>query len=132
MSNGEEGRFRRAVRRLTAETTELDAEELQKRGEHVGATPLVDCRRDEITMRRSPVTVFGTVRAITIRPRAGVPALEAELYDGSGSVTLVWLGRRTLAGVDAGRQLRATGRLTTAEGRRLIYNPRYELVAVDA
>jgi hypothetical protein len=61
-----------------------------------------------------------------------VPALEAELYDGSGSVTLVWLGRRTLAGLAAGRQLRATGRLTTAEGRRLIYNPRYELVPVDA
>lgn len=125
MSHGEEGRIRRAVRRLTAETTELDAQELQKRGEHVGATPLVECRD------RAPVTVFGTVRAITIRPRAGVPALEAELYDGSGSVTLVWLGRRTLAGVAAGRQLRATGRLTTSEGRRLIYNPRYELVAVD-
>jgi hypothetical protein len=126
VSNGEQGRFRRAVRRLTAETTELDAEDLQKRGEHVGATPLADCRD------RAPVTVFGTVRAITIRPRAGVPALEAELYDGSGSVTLVWLGRRTLSGVAAGRQLRATGRLTTTEGRRLIYNPRYELVAVDA
>ena len=126
MSNGEEGRLRRAVRRLTAETTELDAQDLQKRGEHVGATPLVECRD------RAPVTVFGTVRAITIRPRAGVPALEAELYDGSGTVTLVWLGRRTLAGVAAGRQLRARGRLTTAEGRRLIYNPRYELVAVDA
>jgi hypothetical protein len=125
VSHGEEGRIRRAVRRLTAETTELDAQELQKRGEHVGATPLVECRD------RAPVTVFGTVRAITIRPRAGVPALEAELYDGSGSVTLVWLGRRTLAGVAAGRQLRATGRLTTSEGRRLIYNPRYELVAVD-
>jgi len=126
VSNGEAGRFRRAVRRLTAETTELDDEALKKRGEDVGATRLVDCRD------RSPVTVFGTVRAITIRPRAGVPALEAELYDGSGSVTLVWLGRRTLSGVAAGRQLRATGRLTTAEGRRLIYNPRYELVAVDA
>jgi len=126
VTNGEEGRIRRAVRRLTAETTELDAEDLQKRGEDVGATLLVDCRD------RSPVTVFGTVRAITIRPRAGVPALEAELYDGSGTVTLVWLGRRTLSGIAAGRQLRATGRLTTAEGRRLIYNPRYELVAVDA
>ncbi|HET7529573.1 MAG TPA: OB-fold nucleic acid binding domain-containing protein [Mycobacteriales bacterium] len=126
MSGSEEGRLRRAVRRLTAETTELDAEDLQKRGEGVGATPLVECRD------RSPVTVFGTVRAITIRPRAGVPALEAELFDGSGTVTLVWLGRRTLAGVDAGRQLRASGRLTTGEGRRLIYNPRYELVPQDA
>jgi hypothetical protein len=41
----------------------------------------------------------------------------------------VWLGRRTIAGLGTGRRLRATGRITTSEGRRLIYNPRYELVA---
>jgi len=122
----DEGRLRRAVRRLTAETEELDAEELQKRAEHHGAKRLVDCGD------REPVTVFGTIRAITIRPRAGVPALEAELYDGSGTVTLVWLGRRTIAGLAAGRQLRATGRISATEGRRVIYNPRYELIAVDA
>jgi OB-fold nucleic acid binding protein len=123
---GDEGRFRRAVRRLTAETDQLDAEELQKRAENAGATAVADCAD------RAPVTVFGTIRAITIRPRAGVPALEAELYDGSGSVTLVWLGRRTIAGVVAGRQVRATGRISSNEGRKVIYNPRYELIASDA
>jgi hypothetical protein len=75
--------------------------------------------------------VLGTVRAMTIRPRAGVPALEAELYDGSGTVTLVWLGRRTISGLGPGRQIRATGRITKSEGRKLIYNPKYELTAVD-
>ena len=119
------GRFRKAMRNLTTETTQLDAEHLQKQAADCGATSVADCRD------RIPVTVFGTVRSMTIRPRAGVPALEAELYDGSGTVTLVWLGRRTIAGVGPGRQVRATGRITTAEGRRLIYNPRYELTAVD-
>jgi hypothetical protein len=118
-------RLRRAMRNLTAETTELDAEHLQKQSVDSGATSVADCRD------RMPVTVFGTVRSMTIRPRAGVPALEAELYDGSGTVTLVWLGRRTIAGLGPGRQVRATGRITSAEGRRLIYNPRYELTAVD-
>ena len=119
-------RLRKAMRNLTAETTQLDAEHLQKQAADSGATSVIDCRD------RMPVTVLGTVRAMTIRPRAGVPALEAELYDGSGTVTLVWLGRRTIAGMGPGRQLRATGRITTSEGRRLIYNPRYELTAVDA
>ena len=119
-------RFKKAVRNLTAETSELDAEDMQRRAESVGATVVARCGD------RMPVTVFGTVRALTIRPRAGVPALEAELYDGSGTVTLVWLGRRTIAGLGPGRQLRATGRITTAEGRKLIYNPRYELTPVDA
>ena len=118
-------RFRKAMRNLTAEKGDLDAEQLQRQAADSGATSVADCRD------RVPVTVFGTVRAMTIRPRAGVPALEAELYDGSGTVILVWLGRRTIAGVGPGRQLRATGRITTAEGRRLIYNPRYELTAVD-
>lgn len=117
--------FRKAVHSLTTDAAVLDAEDLQNQVEKSGATTVARCGD------RVPVTVFGTVRSMTIRPRAGVPALEAELYDGSGTVTLVWLGRRTLAGVGPGRQVKATGRITTAEGRRLIYNPRYELVAAD-
>src|SRR3954452_15015829 len=125
MGDDEPGRFRRAVRRLTAETQELDDQDLQKQSEDRGAKEVSDCRD------RTGVTVFGTVRAVTIRPRAGTPALEAELYDGSGVVTLVWLGPRTLTGGGPGRQLRASGRITTNEGRRVIFNPRYELVASD-
>jgi hypothetical protein len=119
------GRLRRAVHRFTAQTEELDAEDLQRQAQELGATPVARCAD------RVPVTVFGTVRSLTIRPRAGVPALEADLYDGSGMVTLVWLGRRTIAGISPGRQLRATGRVSSHEGRRLIYNPRYELIAAD-
>jgi hypothetical protein len=122
----EPGLLRRAVHRLTTQAHDLDAEDLQRQGDRIGATPVSAC------VDRTPVTVFGTVRALTIRPRAGTPALEAELFDGSDVVTLVWLGRRTIAGIDPGRQLRATGRITSAEGRRLIYNPRYELLSADA
>jgi hypothetical protein len=122
----EPGRLRRAVHRLTTQAHTLDAEDLQRQGDKVGATRLSAC------VDRTPVTVFGTIRSLTIRPRAGAPALEAELFDGADVVTLVWLGRRTIAGLDPGRQLSASGRITTGEGRRLIYNPRYELVSSDA
>jgi hypothetical protein len=119
------GLLRRVMHRITAEPQELDAEDLQRQGDEVGARPVTDC------VDRTPVTVFGTIRSLTIRPRAGTPALEADLYDGSGVVTLVWLGRRTISGVEPGRQLHASGRITSHEGRRLIYNPRYELVAAS-
>jgi len=122
----EPGLLRRAVHRLTTQAHDLDAEDLQRQGDRIGATPVSAC------VDRTPVTVFGTVRALTIRPRAGNPALEADLFDGSDVVTLVWLGRRTIAGIEPGRQLRASGRITSAEGRRLIYNPRYELLSADA
>ena len=58
---------------------------------------------------------------------AGAPTLEAELYDGSGSLTLVWLGRKRVPGIEVGRVLTATGRLGLREGGRVLYNPRYEL-----
>jgi DNA/RNA endonuclease YhcR with UshA esterase domain len=53
--------------------------------------------------------------------------MEAELWDGTGTVTLVWLGRRDIAGIEPGRKLVVHGRMTTLKGQRAIYNPRYEL-----
>ena len=53
----------------------------------------------------------GTLRTVTLRPRGGVPALEAELYDGSGTIVLVWLGRRRITGIEPGRSIQVIGRL---------------------
>jgi DNA/RNA endonuclease YhcR with UshA esterase domain len=53
--------------------------------------------------------------------------MEADLFDGTGSVTLIWLGRRNIAGVQPGRRIVVHGRLTNIRGRRAIYNPSYEL-----
>ena len=50
------------------------------------------------------------------------------MRDGSGSVTLVWLGRRQIPGIDPGRTLKVWGRISCHEGKRLLYNPRYELM----
>lgn len=73
------------------------------------------------------VVVRGMVRAVTVRPRNRVPALEIELYDGSGSVSVVWLGRRRIPGIDPGRTMVVHGRLTETDGHLTIFNPRYEL-----
>lgn len=77
---------------------------------------------------RTPVRLRGTLRTVTLRPRGGVPALEAELYDGTGTLTLVWLGRRRIAGIGPGRAIEVSGRIGSHDGDRVIYNPRYELL----
>ncbi|WP_239456395.1 OB-fold nucleic acid binding domain-containing protein [Nocardioides solisilvae] len=77
---------------------------------------------------REPVLLRGSLRTVTLRPRGGVPALEADLEDGTDVVTLVWLGRRRIIGIEPGRSLSAAGRIGVHEGRRIMYNPRYELV----
>jgi len=76
---------------------------------------------------RSRVRIQGTLESVSLRPRGGVPALEAELYDGSGSLTVVWLGRRSIPGIDPGRCLLVEGRIGRSSGAPVMFNPRYEL-----
>ncbi|MEZ0089582.1 OB-fold nucleic acid binding domain-containing protein [Streptacidiphilus sp. EB129] len=120
------GMLRRMFGRLSASNEELQAEELQaeeqrRRAVDAGCTPIAACQD------RQEVTVTGTLRAVTLRPRAGVPALEAELFDGTDALDVVWLGRRAIAGIEPGRRLVAHGRVSHARGRRVLFNPRYEL-----
>jgi hypothetical protein len=122
----EPGRFRRALSRLAADEMELESRELANESSSAGATHVSQCSVG------APVCVAGSLRAVVLRPRAGVPTLEAELYDGTGTVTLIWLGRRRIRGIDPGRQLVARGRLTRHDGRETIYNPSYELRAASA
>ncbi|GAA1960441.1 hypothetical protein GCM10009798_20080 [Nocardioides panacihumi] len=77
---------------------------------------------------REVVRLRGTLRTVTLRPRGGVPALEAELFDGTGLLTVVWLGRRHIAGITPGRSLQVQGRIGVHDGVRTLYNPRYELI----
>ncbi|MCQ0009999.1 MULTISPECIES: OB-fold nucleic acid binding domain-containing protein [Actinomadura] len=115
------GGLRRFLRRMAAGKAELEAEELQKSADDEGATPISDCAA------RKRHCVAGTLRTVTLRPRGGAPALEAELYDGTDVVNLVWLGRRKIAGIDPGRRLRAEGLVSEQDGRKVMFNPRYEL-----
>ena len=109
------------LRRLTSSRAELEAEDLQKSSDVEGATPIRNCEG------RRRACVAGTLRTVTLRPRAGTPALEAELYDGSDVITLVWLGRRRIAGIEPGRLIRAEGLVSKQDGRKVMFNPRYEL-----
>jgi hypothetical protein len=76
---------------------------------------------------REHVIVNGVLRTVTLRPRGGVPALEAELDDGSGVITVVWLGRRRISGVDPGRSVTVAGCIGRQGGVPIMFNPRYEL-----
>jgi hypothetical protein len=49
------------------------------------------------------------------------------LYDGTATVTVIWLGRRKIAGIRPGVELIVSGRIGVVDGDRVIFNPRYEL-----
>ena len=115
--------LRRFFERLTASEAELDAEELQRDAARCGAMPAGDCQRGQV------VSVSGRLKTVAYTPRTNLPTLEADLYDGSDVVTLVFLGRRSIAGIEPGRQLTARGRIAIRDDRKVIYNPFYELEA---
>ncbi|MGH3913340.1 MAG: OB-fold nucleic acid binding domain-containing protein [Pseudonocardiaceae bacterium] len=121
MSSAAPGYWRRLVRRLTVDTAELDADELSRRVEQSGARRASECVCGEA------VTVLGRLRSVELCPRAAVATLEAELFDGTEGITLVWLGRRRIPGIETGRTVRASGRLAVRDGRKVLYNPYYEL-----
>ena len=93
------------LHRLTADANALDAVELQS------------------------YDSAGRLRAVVYNPRVNVPTLEAELFDGSAAIDLVWLGRRRINGIEPGRWVMVKGRVGVHEGRHAIYNPWYELRA---
>lgn len=115
--------WRDRLRRALASTGELEADgELVEAALH-GTAPVADCRS------REQCTLSGVLRSVRYAPRDAAPELAAELYDGSGSVELVWLGRREIAGIEPGRRLLVSGRVSESEHRLVMYNPAYTLLA---
>jgi primosomal replication protein N len=79
-------------------------------------------------MRRPPrVRVSGTVRRLRAGSPAGLPMLQAELGGGADRITVVWLGRTRIAGIEPGRALAVEGMLSQQRGRKIMSNPRYDL-----
>jgi hypothetical protein len=80
---------------------------------------------------RQPARVAGRVRSVRIQPWAGTPALECSLVDSSGEVlTVVFLGRREVAGIRNGTKMVVDGVVGAHRGRLAMLNPIYELLEV--
>jgi hypothetical protein len=54
--------------------------------------------------------------------------LQVEIWDETGGVTLNFLGRREIAGLEVGMEVRAEGMGGEEEGSLTILNPSYELL----
>lgn len=117
--------FRKLLQRLTTTDAELDRERLRQFCTDLpGVSPI-----GEVEPRRE-FTVAGEISSLRIVARAGSPSLEATVSDGSGSLVVVWTGRRGIPGVAPGKRLVMSGRGAPhgAGGRLLVLNPRYELL----
>jgi hypothetical protein len=121
MAGTDGGAFRRMLRRLTSDVEVLDAVDLSEDAEKSGAQRASECACGQ------EVTVLGRLRSVEFCPQDAEASLEAELFDGTEGVTLIWLGRRRIAGIEPGRTMRVHGRLAVRDGRKVLYNPYYEI-----
>jgi amino acid transporter len=78
---------------------------------------------------RKRAQVQGKVTSIKPAPSSAAPVLEIELWDESGGIMLQFLGRREIAGLEVGSELRAEGMVGEENGALKILNPSYELLA---
>ena len=117
-----EGFVRRITRRLLESPEERDAVVLSGEAASTGAHRAIDCQRGQ------EVTMIGTLRSVETNAKGCSGGVRAELFDGTDTVMLVWLGQRRIPGIDSGRKLRVHGRLGMLEnGCKAIYNPHYEI-----
>ena len=72
--------------------------------------------------------VHGRVTSISTAPRGSAPMLQVEIWDQTGGITLNFLGRREIAGLEVGMEMRAEGMVGEEEGQLTILNPSYELL----
>jgi hypothetical protein len=110
--------------RLSTSREELQAAEMQA---EITQAALPGCIPIAQTKHREVVDVTGTLRTVTLRPRGPSLTMEADLWDGTGNITLVWLGRRDIPGIEPGRRILVHGRLAEIKGEPTIFNPQYEL-----
>lgn len=112
----------RLAARLGRSEQEEHAAELTEETDALGATHIRDVGD------RRLAEVSGVIRSLTLPPKTKVPTLVADLYDGTGSMALVWLGRREIRGIVPGVRMQVHGRVTYRKGVPTMFNPRYDLL----
>jgi amino acid transporter len=90
-------------------------------GPPAGCTPIADVRY------RQRARVGGRVRSLRVVPQHDTPLLELVLDDGTAAISVVFLGRRGLAGVEVGRRMVVEGTVGVHRNRLALLNPSYSL-----
>jgi RecG-like helicase len=118
------GAVQRFFRRMAESDEQRLAEELRDWAATVeGTVRIADAPQ------RKRVKVAGMVRRITVRPVEGFEALEAVVYDGTGEITAVWLGRRSIPGLLLGSRLVLKGVVGRERGSMRMVNPEFEFAS---
>ena len=91
-----------------------------------GAVPIGDLHERERTR------IAGRVHTLRVQPWSGQPTLECTVDDGTGRMTVVFLGRRHIAGIEPGARIVVDGMVGRRGEQLVILNPDYRLLPGEA
>ncbi|MGZ8754194.1 MAG: OB-fold nucleic acid binding domain-containing protein [Acidimicrobiia bacterium] len=119
---------RGAVRRFFSRVAQTDEDRLREEISEwaaavPGATEIVD------VPIRVPVKLAGVVRRITVNPEEGLEALEALLSDGTGEISVVWMGRRSIPGLKLGTRVVVEGVVGDHRRGPRMVNPTFQFAS---
>ncbi|MDQ1722244.1 MAG: hypothetical protein QOI26_1978 [Pseudonocardiales bacterium] len=77
------------------------------------------------------VTIEGRIKIVQVGTTAG-KSLEAQVFDSTGGMRLLFFGRTRIPGIEPGSMVRVTGTVGEYKGHLALANPRYELLPADA
>jgi len=76
------------------------------------------------------VTIEGRIKIVQVGTAAG-KSLEAQVFDSTGGMRLLFMGRTRIPGIEPGSLVRVTGTVGEYKGHLALANPRYELLPAD-
>ena len=76
---------------------------------------------------RERVKIAGVIRRLTVLPMQDNESLEVVISDGTGEVSIQFMGRRAIRGLTLGTRVVVEGVIGEQHGRVLMMNPRLEL-----
>jgi amino acid transporter len=76
------------------------------------------------------VTIEGRIKIVQVGTTAG-KSLEAQVFDETGGMRLLFFGRTRIPGIEPGSTVRVSGTVGEYKGHLALANPRYELLPAD-
>ncbi|MGH2580809.1 MAG: OB-fold nucleic acid binding domain-containing protein [Actinomycetota bacterium] len=116
--------FRRFLHRMAESDEQRLGEEIQEWAATVPGTA-----RIKDAPMRSRIKVAGVVKRITVRPLEGFESLEALISDGTGELSVLWMGRRSIPGLTLGTRIVVEGVVAVKRGGLKMVNPTFEFAA---
>jgi amino acid transporter len=110
--------------------------------EHRPITPREEATDDEVLPNadgvlpisavkwKQRVTIEGRIKIVQVGTTAG-KSLEAQVFDETGGMRLLFFGRTRIPGIEPGSTVRVSGTVGEYKGHLALANPRYELLAPE-